>query len=58
MDFSIPRITSGRGTSVLVPHSNPREDFKTVYRFIELEQRRLSAGVTGDKSKFDDRSLR
>jgi hypothetical protein len=35
MDFSIPR-SSGRGTSVLVPQSNPREDFRTVYRFIEL----------------------
>jgi hypothetical protein len=36
MDFSIPRITSGRGTSVLVPQSNSREDFRSVYGFIEL----------------------
>jgi hypothetical protein len=57
MGFSITQITSGRGTSVLVPQSNPGEDFRMVYRFIELGQRRLSAGATGDKSKFDDRSL-
>src|ERR1700741_1343810 len=36
MDFSTSRIPSGRGTSVLVPQSNSREGFRSVYGFIEL----------------------